>query len=181
MRIHVAAFVGMVLIAGSVSAQTPSRAPAAPKPATPSPAPSAVPAAPAAPAREGQPINVKVELTITEEGGAAPPVRKTVSAVVGDGFNGYVRETASSNTGNVPVPLNLDAFPVLLANGKVRLACTIQYLTALARENDPRSRTDVKQNLVLILESGKSLVVSEATDPISDRKVTVEVRATILK
>ena len=41
--------------------------------------------------------------------------------------------------------------------------------------------TDIKQNLVLILESGKSLVVSQATDPISDRRVTVEVTATILR
>ena len=41
--------------------------------------------------------------------------------------------------------------------------------------------TDIKQNLVLVLESGKSLVVSQATDPVSDRRVTVEVTATILK
>jgi hypothetical protein len=34
---------------------------------------------------------------------------------------------------------------------------------------------------VLILDSGKSLVVSQATDPISDRRMTVEVMATILK
>jgi hypothetical protein len=34
---------------------------------------------------------------------------------------------------------------------------------------------------VLILESGKSLVVSQAADPVSDRQVTVEVKATILR
>jgi hypothetical protein len=33
----------------------------------------------------------------------------------------------------------------------------------------------------LILESGKPTVVSQAADPSSDRKITVEVTATILK
>ena len=81
------------------------------------------------------------------------------------------------------VPLNLDANPTILANGKIRLNCSIQYNAALAAPNDrdPRVGTDIKQNLVLILESGKSLVVSQATDPISDRRVTVEVTATILR
>jgi hypothetical protein len=35
--------------------------------------------------------------------------------------------------------------------------------------------------LSVILESGKPMVVSQAADPTSDRKITVEVTATILK
>src|SRR6185369_6886900 len=141
-----------------------------------------------APRREGQPINVKVELTITEDGSAAPAIRKTVSAVVGDGYMGYVREQSTSDnvvTAGVPldrliVPLNLDALPTILPNGKIRVQCTIQYAANQRTGNERRINTDIKQNLTLILESGKPLVVSEATDPISDRKVTVEVKATIL-
>ena len=136
---------------------------------------------------------MKVELNITEDGGTAPAVKKTVSAVVADGFNGFVREqgyASSTTNSNMPprmVPLNLDAFPTILPNGKIRLTCSIQYNAAPAPQpvssNDPHagSGTDIKQNLVLILESGKSLVVSQATDPISDRRVTVEVIATILR
>ena len=74
---------------------------------------------------------------------------------------------------------------MILANGKIRLTCSIQYYAGqgmVAETRDqPSGRTDIKQNLVLILESGKPLVVSQATDPISDRRVTVEVTATILK
>jgi hypothetical protein len=132
---------------------------------------------------------VKVELNVTEEGGTLPPVKKMVSAVVADSFSGYVRENGFSSVLGNPassryVPLNLDAYPVILANGKIRLTCTIQYNAATGpptAERDSRSGTDIKQNLVLILESGKSLVVSQATDPISDRRVTVEVTATILR
>jgi hypothetical protein len=209
MRIRFMVVAAFLLTAGPLHAQTAARTPQAPKapqpaptvqaPAAPgvAPAPAArvapVPPGLAAPfAREGQPINVKVDLTITEDGGGAPPVKKTVSAVVGDGFSSYVREQGmfvggpNFATFERNVPLNLDATPQLLASGKIRLTCTIQYLSG----NPPppgenaqqvRSRTDIKQNLVLILESGKPLVVSEATDPINDRRVTVEVKATVLK
>jgi hypothetical protein len=171
--------------------------PPAPASSTPPPPPPP-PAPPGPPRREGQPINVKVELTITEEGGGATSSRKTVSAVIGDGFNGYVRANGFSANPNAPqfdkvVPLNLDAYPVILSNGKIRLTCTIQYLAGAAQyiavarsapgepsQNQP-ARTDIKENIVLILESGKSLVVSQAADPVSDRQVTVEVKATILR
>jgi hypothetical protein len=157
------------------------------------------PTPPGPPRREGQPINVKVELSITEEGGGTISSRKTVSAVIGDGFNGYVRANGFSANPNAPsfdrvVPLNLDAYPVILSNGKIRLTCTIQYLAGAAQyvagaapaprepasQNQP-GRTDIKENIVLILESGKPLVVSQAADPVSDREVTVEVKATILR
>ena len=210
MRTRFVLFVASLLIASQAMAQTPAPArtpqtPQAPQTAQtpqasqppnlapanlPAPAPPPPPAPPGPPRREGQPINVKVELTIIEEGPNAAPIRKSVIAVVGDGFNGYVRETGFGPTNaaapfNRPVPLNLDAFPVILANGKIRLTCTIQYnagtSSAPPAQADARSNTDIKQNLVLNLDNGKALTISEATDPISDRKVTVEVKATILK
>ena len=39
----------------------------------------------------------------------------------------------------------------------------------------------IQENLSVNLEDGKALVVSQSADPVSDRQVTVEVRATILK
>jgi hypothetical protein len=214
MKARLVLFAVFVLIAGDVFAQAPPRPPRAPQPpraaapalAAPAPAAPAAPAAPPGaaqtpaapppppppgpPRREGQPINVKVELNIIEEGGTAPPIKKTVSALVADGFNGFVREqgyapnTANTNMPGRSVVLNLDAFPTILANGKIRLTCSIQYNAGTSTASvpaDPRSGTDIRQNLVLIVESGKSLVVSQATDPVTDRRVTVEVIATIMK
>ena len=191
----------LLFAASSAVAQTPrpaapAKAPAAPQaPAPAAPATATTPATPAAPAaparREGQPINVKVELTISEDGGGSPPIKKTVSAVVGDGYMGYVREqglstpTTSPTPGafidRIAAPLNLDALPTILPNGKIRVQCTVQYAANQRIQNERQINTDIKQNLTLILESGKSLVVSEATDPLSDRRVTVEVKATILR
>src|SRR5437762_8629161 len=88
-----------------VAAQTPkllppaslTPAPAAPPapPAPPAPNAPAPPPAPPAPPAAGsrQPINIKVDLTIGEDGGNVPAVKKTVSTVAGDGFSGSVRET----------------------------------------------------------------------------------------
>ena len=39
----------------------------------------------------------------------------------------------------------------------------------------------INERLGLIFESGKPIIVSQAADPTSDRKITVEVTATILK
>jgi hypothetical protein len=43
------------------------------------------------------------------------------------------------------------------------------------------TRTEIRQNLRVVLENGKPLMVSQSADPVGDRKVTVEVTATILK
>jgi hypothetical protein len=188
-----------VLTASVAFAQSPSPVPAPqPKllppaaiPATSAPpAAPAVPSAPQPPSPPAQNVNVKVELQITEDGGATPAVKKNITVVVGDFSSGYVREqgaTARTTAPGAPVPfqelpmqrpLNFDVRPQILPGGKIRLTCTIQYTASPA--SDGRS-TDIKQNLVLVLESGKPLVVSQATDPVTDRRVTVEVTATTLK
>lgn len=201
MKTRLIVFAAFVLMAGHVFAQTAPRppqapaAPAAPAPpaqaATPAaPPPPPPPAPPGPPRREGQPINVRVELNITEDGGTGAPIKKSVTAVVADGYNGFVRQQGfaqqNPTTPNFSpiVPLNLDAFPVILPNGKIRLTCSIQYHaggSAAAAAGDARAGTDIKQSLVLNLESGKPLVISQGTDPIGDRRVTVEVTATILR
>jgi hypothetical protein len=120
-----------------------------------------------------------VETTISESGGNAPPVKKTVTAVAGDGFDASVREIATPPVG--PTSLNVDASPTILSNGKIRVRVTLQYAAGQSQPAEQRVRTDIRQTLVLNLENGKPLVISEASDPLSDRRVTVEVTATILK
>ena len=188
MRVHrIALFVLFALTASPVLAQAPA------KPAQPAPQPKTSGALTPAPPHAGQPINVKIDLTNSEDGAPGTPLKKTLTAVVGDGYNGYVREqaVAQNQPGPGPFdrsvsPLNLDAMPTILQNGKIRLVCSIQY-SSIQRPQSERPQTerqintDIRQNLTLILDNGKSLVISQATDPITDRRVTVEVTATILK
>jgi hypothetical protein len=189
----------MIAAAGSLRAQTPPAAapqprgrsgtpPAeAPRPRVAPPAsetPQAAPAAPERPRREGQPINVKVDLTLTDQRGGSAPVKRTVTVLAADGYTGSIR-TQSQVIAVGAVPLNVDASPTLLADGKIRLAINLQYdWPAPAETNSARGTvvsTSLHDQLMMILENGKPMIVAQSADPIGERQVTVEVKATILR
>lgn len=175
----------------------PAAAPApgqAPRASTPGPAPAPTPApnvavAPAPPPRRvGQPVNIKVDVTISDQASSsAPALKKTVSVVTGDNMNGFIRSSAFYQEVTNPVPLNIDTEPEILADGKIRLRVNLQYdLPGSARSGDVPGagalrRTELRENLSLILENGKSIVAAQSADPVSDRQVTIEVKATVLK
>ncbi len=145
------------------------------------------PAAPAAPERarrEGQPINIKVDLTLTDQRGGAQPIKRTVTVLAADGYTGSIR-TQSQVVSVGPVPLNVDASPTLLADGKIRVAVNLQYdWPAPTDVNQARGTvvsTSLHDQLMLILESGKPMIVAQSADPVGDRQVTVEVKATVLR
>jgi hypothetical protein len=164
------------------------QAPAVPRAATPPAAPvaPAPPAAVVAPRRGGQPINIKVELTITDLRAGTAPVKKTVTIVTGDGWSGSLRSTANFVGVSQEVPLNVDAEPSIQADGKIRLSFNLQYdLPIPVVGQDPASmrltRTNIRESMTVILESGKAITVAQSADPTGERQVTVEVLATILK
>src|SRR4051812_28571943 len=162
--------------------------PSAPAPATPAAQP-----APPAPRREGQPINVKVELTISDQRGAATPSKKTVTVVVADGMTAFIRSTSNYSTpgGRIEgVPLNVDVDPQILADGKIRLRLGVQFdspgfavtpAESADRAATPLYTTQLRENLAVIVDSGKSMVAAQSADPVGDRQVTLEVRATVLR
>jgi hypothetical protein len=173
------------------SPSTPA-APAQPAPAPPAPVAPAIPAAPPpppAPPREGQPLNVKVDLTITDQRGGNPIFKKTVTVVTADGMAGFIRSTARyRDLGDVP--LNVDAQPRLLPDGKIRVSVNLQYdLPANTEMADgrvagvvgPLTKTSIHESLSLVLENGKSIVAAQSADPVGDRQVMIELKATILR
>ena len=166
---------------GDQPAQTPRTVP---EPAAV--APVARNAQPPAPRREGQPVNVKVEFTITDQQPGAAAVKKSVSVVVADSMSGAIRSSSDvAGVGNVP--LNIDVDPMILADGKLRLRFNLQYDLPVPRDpnSDRTGKTTLKMNIhdsmSVILESGKALTVAQSADPVGDRQVTVEVKATVLR
>ena len=155
---------------------------AEPRSATPPAAPA--PTAPERPRREGQPINVKVDLTLTDQRGGSAAITRTVTVVAADGYTGSIR-TQSQVIAVGPVPLNVDASPTLLADGKIRLAINLQYdwpaPTDANRARGTVLSTSLHDQLMTILENGKPMIVAQSADPVGERQVTVEVKATILK
>ena len=192
---HIAAIALFALVtASSAFGQTtppvPPVPPQAPARATQPAPPPPPPAPPAPPVRRlGQAVNVKVDVTITDQSGMANALKKTMTVVTADGLSGYVRSQASY-TGLGEMPLNIDVEPALLQNGRILLSLNLQYdLPAITTFDDkpPAAgtsllrRTVIRESLSLVLDSGKPMIAAQSADPVGDRQVTVEVTATILK
>src|SRR5688572_10660114 len=120
--------------------------------------------------------NVKIELTITDQRPEGAPVVKTVMATVADRSMARIRTSGSVRTpmGGRDVVLNVDAGPNLVnVNGvtKLRLVLTIEYRPVAAESDTERTSTpSINEQLTVVLEDGKSLVISQSADPSTDRK-----------
>jgi len=132
--------------------------------------------------------NVQIELTLTDQLGANAAEKKTVSMIASSGTWGKVRSTGTirpEGDSPYPVVLNVDARPFVSVDGPVQLELTFEYVplrsTGDVKEGARQRPSGINQSQTVILQSGKPLIVSQAADPISDRKVVVEVKATILK
>lgn len=167
--------------------------------------------APAKPAPEPAPlpVNIKIEVSITDQSGSGTPAKKVVSMIAGDRQSTNIRSSASvpvpttvmtkppGATDSAPatvqmqsytyrtVTINVDARPSIVQKepNRISLSLGLEYIpqTEARQESMAPGMASWKESLWLILESGKPMIVSQAADPTSDRKITVEVTATILK
>jgi hypothetical protein len=131
----------------------------------------------------GQPVNIRIELTIRDQRGTGQPDVKTVNLVAADRSVGRIRTSGNVETakhGFREVNLNVDARPMILREGQIRLNLTLEYRPAGAEAGAMPSNT-VSETIECVVASGRPLVVSKSADPNSDRSVTVEVTATVLK
>jgi hypothetical protein len=168
-------------------AQPPSTPREGPPPAAPRPEQPQPPSERSEP--PGQPVNIKLDITITDQAGPGDPVRKEVTMTVADGQNANIRTSGRQRVtggGDFPVSINVDAQPVLMRDGSIRLRLALEYLP---RPNAGQPQAEVQtsqmsalnERISVILQNGKPLVISQAADPGSDRRITVELRAAVLK
>lgn len=163
------------------------------KPSANKPEPTTKPAAEPPPL----PVNIRIEVSITDQTGTNPAAKKVVTMIASDRQSTNVRSSASvpvrnPRMGGGPetynyrnVTINVDARPAIVAKepNKISVNFGLEYLpkTGSSQEEMEPGMTSWSERLSLILDSGKPMVVSQAADPTSDRKITVEVTATILK
>lgn len=147
---------------------------------------ASVPVAPVPPRSRGQLVNLRLEFTITDQIGTATPVKKTVMMNVADGESGRIRTNADVyrvNTSPTQVPLSVDASPEVEGN-KIRLRASLDYqlLNERTAPDQPTGgKTSIMQSVTSILNDGVPTILSQSADPLTDRKVTLEVKATIIK
>jgi len=139
------------------------------------------------------PVNVRIEITITDTRAGAPPIVKTVTKTVADRSMVRIRTggDVATKLGMRPVVLNVDSFPRVIPvpgtggatpSNKMRVDITIEYRPVAGEADSEKGTTPtINEQLTVILEDGKSMLISESADPVTDRKVKVEAKATILK
>lgn len=185
----VATLVALLLTGASAAAQQKPAAAQEKPPTTTKPVESVTKPSPQ-PA-EGLPVNVRLEITITDQRGDAPPIVKTVTKTVADRSWIRIRTGADVQTklGFRPVVLNIDSFPRVIPlpnsqtpSNKLKVEITIDYRPVAGEADSEKTTTpSINESLTIILEDGKSIVISQSADPATDRKVKVEAKATILK
>ena len=118
-------------------------------------------------------VNIRIELTIVDQRGdtTAPP--KTVTMLVEDRQNARIRTSRGNAT------LNVDGHPEILREGKIRVMLSVEY--SPQDGPDRASPMPIQESVTALLEDGKPLVVSQSADPSGDRKVRLELKATIVK
>lgn len=179
----------------------PGRAPAPPREAPPRVSIVAPESAPPVPFSHSEPLpkswkNVRLEITITDT--AQGTGQKTVVLQVVDGRRGSIRVARGSEIINADAVVTLpdarmiaeiaraqlsnprlNADPRYGEEGKLLVDLTIQYRPAAAQPGGFISTVD--ESISVVLTEGAKTMISQAADPSSDRKVTVELTATTVK
>lgn len=120
-----------------------------------------------------QAANIRIEVTITDQRGDAQATPKTMMLLVEDSQSGRIR------TGRGNGVLNLDVRPQIVREGRVRLLVSLEFTPQEATDRPPQA--PISESMIAIVDDGKSFVLSQSADPASDRKVRIEVKATILR
>jgi hypothetical protein len=146
------------------------------------PRPVGTPSAPSVPLATTQSTswqNVRLDVTISDSLNVDSLTKKTVSMLILDGRNGQVRSTSEGGL------INIDANPQVRPDGRIYLRLTVEYRPELSAQQAQAAGTSrvaqFNESLALVVADGKPIVASQSADPRSDRKVTLEVTATVLK
>lgn len=139
--------------------------------------------------------NIQVEITIIDQGGSQPPLKKTLTVIAADNGSGSIRSTVTVAMPRHPpgpdpknftyeeLPLNVDIRPQVTENkNRIRARMILNYQTFYAAQanNMPAVKSVVTMDQHVMLDNGKPMVVSQSADATTDRKVSVELKATIL-
>jgi hypothetical protein len=125
---------------------------------------------------------VRIDVTVTEQEGSKAPRSKHLTLTAADGSGAQIRNLPEVST---PGPVreaefSIDARPEILDTTRVRLWLSMEY-NVVDPTAEKAARNQLRSRQELVLESGKPMVVSETTDPITERRVTVTVTATVLR
>ena len=166
----------VVLLSVSIAAQQKPAPPAAPA----APAPPTAPAPPSPPIdveQGGQPLNIRLDVTVTDQTAGGVPQPKALMVMLVDRAMGRTRAAFQDRS------IAVDARPVMV-DGRIRVSVTVQSDRAVSfvppKETDDHTIA-WRNSFSLLLENGKPMLALETSDTVTKRKMSIEVKATIQK
>ena len=148
------------------------------------------------PPPETAPANVRFDVVITDDSGSGKPLTKTVTLNVIASSNGVdsgigqIRSSArpsgaplvrsADGKSVVPLDLNLNVDivrPRLMPGNRIRVPVVVEYKPYSA---DPKAASGtVRASVDMLMDNAKRTVISQSSDPVTDRKIVIEVTPTI--
>jgi hypothetical protein len=140
------------------------------------------PLAPAFERPKGQLVNVRVEFTITDQAGTKPATKKTMTMIVADRESSRIRTNGEQRIRGMfrQTPLSVDVLPIVEGR-KIRLEFSLEYTLVQEPDQPEALTTNVSERLSAVLDSDVPLIIAQSSDAVTDRRLTIEVKATILK
>lgn len=123
--------------------------------------------------------NIRITLTITDTADLTA-TKKTLNLIVAQSYGGQIRSMGQFGGA---ASVDVDALAAAYQGGLIAARVTFQYQAPVPKEGPARDVRPamINESFTVVLTDGKPLVVTESAEPGSDRKVTVELTATVLK
>jgi hypothetical protein len=180
MKSYVAVLICFFSLTGAAQQAAPPAVPAAPA----APAPPALPTPPADPELGGQPINIRLDVSVIDQTGAGTPQPKSLMVMLVDRAMGRTRAAFQDRS------IAVDARPTIV-DGRIRAHLTIQserarnspFMPVMPGSNPEQEDHTInwRNSFSLLLENGKPMLALETNDAVTKRKTSIEVKATIQK
>lgn len=133
--------------------------------------------------------NIRIDVMISDTFGTAP-TKKAVTLLVADRQTGRIRSSLSilvpsGAGGNTfrSIGINVDAAPTVRPDGRVFVTLTLSYTpdNPAVESGAPQKPASIDESMSVVLVDGKPTLLAQSADPQGDRKVTLEVTATVVK
>jgi hypothetical protein len=167
----------MCVLSVTLGAKQPApKAPPVPPAPPAAPAPPAPPAPAVDPEQGGQPINIRLDVSVIDQTAQGVAQPKSLMVMLVDRAMGRTRAAFEDRS------FGVDARPTIV-EGRIRVYLTIQ--SDGTRNFVPPAEQDQTLNwrnsFSLLLENGKPMLALETNDAVTKRKMSIEVKATIQK
>ena len=137
----------------------------------------------------------QIDATVAELRGSQVLDKKVISVTCVDGDSGSVRSTqavpfkvkGSDGFSYRDMLFNMDAAVALRDEGRVWTKITVDYRsTPRSPAGDVPNEDEaipggIRQSVAVVLQSGVPLMVAQSADAVGDRRVSLEVTATVMK